>query len=180
MTRHLVELIADVPDYPTAGVMFRDITPLIASPQGLAGAVEQMIAISPVDVDVVVGLEARGFIFGPAIALALGAGFVPIRKPAKLPRAVETVTYDLEYGTETLAVHADAFAPGTRVLIVDDVLATGGTVAAAAELLSRLRADLAGVTLLAELTYLGGRERLDGLGVGPIAAALTLDAVASA
>ena len=172
----LAGLIAGVPDYPSPGVLFRDITPLIADPGGLATAVDRMVAISPREVDAVVGLEARGFIFGPAVALALGAGFVPARKPDKLPRAVESVTYALEYGTATLAMHADAFRPGARVLIVDDVLATGGTAAAAAELVARLGGELVGITLLAELSPLGGRARLARLGYGPVASVLTFDA----
>lgn len=172
----LARLIADVPDYPSPGVLFRDITPLIAHPGGLAAAVEQMVAVSPRKVDIVVGLEARGFIFGPAIALALGAGFVPARKPDKLPRAVESVTYDLEYGNTSLAVHADAFDPGARVLIVDDVLATGGTAAAAAELVGRLGGELVGITLLLELSELGGRELLARQGFGPVTSVLTLGA----
>ncbi|MFT4166210.1 MAG: adenine phosphoribosyltransferase [Microlunatus sp.] len=172
----LAELIAAIPDYPSPGVLFRDITPLIAHPGGLAAAIEQMVAAGPREVDIVVGLEARGFIFGPAMALALGAGFVPARKPDKLPRAVESVTYDLEYGRTSLAVHADAFGPGTRVLIADDVLATGGTAAAAAELVRRLGGELVGITLLLELSELGGRERLTRLGFGPVASVLTFGA----
>lgn len=172
----LARLIKDVPGYPTPGVMFRDITPLIGSPGGLAAAVAGLVGQAPAEVDVVLGIEARGFIFGPPVALAKGAGFVPVRKPAKLPREVMSVTFDLEYGTETLAVHRDAFAPGAKVLVVDDVLATGGTVAAVAKLVERLGGDLVGVSLLAELTYLGGRERLDRLGVGPVTSLLSLDA----
>lgn len=172
----LARLIADVPGYPIPGVVFRDITPLIGSAAGLAAAVEGLLAIAPEEVDVVLGIEARGFIFAPPVALAKGAGFVPVRKPAKLPREVVSVAYDLEYGTETLAVHADAFASGARVLVVDDVLATGGTVAAAAELVSQLGGDLVGVNVLLELTELGARERLADLGVGPISSVLALDA----
>lgn len=155
----LAGLIAEVADYPAPGVRFRDITPLIAHPGGLAAAVEQMVAAGPREVDIVVGLEARGFIFGPAIALSLGAGFVPARKPDKLPRPVESVTYDLEYGNTSLAVHADAFGPGARVLIVDDVLATGGTLAAAAALVEGLGVELAGAAVLLELEALRGRTR---------------------
>jgi adenine phosphoribosyltransferase len=172
----LARLIRDVPGYPTPGVLFRDITPLIGSPGGLAAAVDCLVALAPDEVDVVLGVEARGFIFGPPVALAKGAGFAPVRKPAKLPRQVESVTYDLEYGTETLAVHRDAFPAGAKVLVVDDVLATGGTIAAAAELVKRLGGELVGVSLLAELTYLGGRQRLDDLGIGPVTSVLTLDA----
>ena len=170
----LARLIADVPGYPTPGVMFRDITPLIGSPGGLAAAVDGLVALAPDEVDVVLGIEARGFIFGPPVALAKGVGFAPVRKPAKLPREVVSVTYDLEYGTETLAVHRDAFRPGARVLVVDDVLATGGTIAATAQLVDRLGGRLVGVALLAELTYLAGRARLDALGIGPVRSLLTI------
>ena len=176
MSHDLARLIREVPDYPQPGVTFRDITPLLASAGGFAASIDALVGLSPAGVDVVVGIEARGFLFGAPVALALGAGFVPIRKPAKLPRGVVTVTYDLEYGTETLALHADAFRPGTRALVVDDVLATGGTVVAAAELISRLEGDLAGVSLLSELAYLGGRERLDAAGIGPVASVVVFDA----
>jgi adenine phosphoribosyltransferase len=172
----LAGLIREVPDYPQPGVVFRDITPLLASPDGFAAAVDALVELSPAQVDVVIGIEARGFLFGAPVALALGAGFVPIRKPAKLPREVVTVTYELEYGTETLALHTDAFAAGSRVLVVDDVLATGGTVVAAAELVARLGGELVGVTLVSELTYLGGRERLAAAGIGPVASVVTFDA----
>ncbi len=172
----LAQLISEVPDFPQPGIVFRDITPLLASPGGFAAAVEALTRISPRHVDVVVGIEARGFLFGAPVALALGAGFVPVRKPSKLPRAVETVTYDLEYGTETLALHADAFSPGSRVLVVDDVLATGGTVVATAALVDRLGGELVGVSLLSELSYLGGRERLTEAGIGPVSSVLTFDA----
>jgi adenine phosphoribosyltransferase len=172
----LAGLIREVPDYPQPGVVFRDITPLLASPDGFAAAIDALVELSPAQVDVVIGIEARGFLFGAPVALALGAGFVPIRKPAKLPREVVTVTYELEYGTETLALHTDAFAAGSRVLVVDDVLATGGTVVAAAELVARLGGELVGVTLVSELTYLGGRERLAAAGIGPVASVVTFDA----
>ena len=132
-------LIENVPDFPEPGIAFRDITPLIGSPSGLAESVRALVEISPAEVDLVVGMEARGFIFAAPVALALGAGFVPVRKPGKLPRETITADYDLEYGTETLAVHADAIPTGARVLIVDDVLATGGTVVAAAELVTPAR-----------------------------------------
>ena len=168
-------LIEDVPDFPQPGVTFRDITPLLASPEGLAASVEALIEISPAEVDIVVGLEARGFIFAAPVALALGAGFVPVRKPGKLPRATITASYELEYGSETLAVHADAVPAGARVLIVDDVLATGGTALAAVELVRRLGGELVGVSLLAELTYLPGRRRLSEAGIEGVHAALTLD-----
>jgi adenine phosphoribosyltransferase len=158
-------LIADVPDFPQPGIVFKDITPLIRSSSGFAEAVSQLVAAAPRDVDVVVGMEARGFIFGAPVALALGLGFVPVRKPSKLPRATLTASYDLEYGSETLAVHADAITPGSRVLIVDDVLATGGTIAATADLMAQLGADVAGVAVVVELGFLSGRQFLARRGI---------------
>ena len=118
-------LIADVPDWPKPGVIFKDITPLLASPEGFRQAVDAIVTSAPEAIDVVVGMEARGFIFAAPVALALGAGFVPVRKPGKLPRPVLSESFDLEYGTETLTMHADALVSGARVLVVDDVLATG-------------------------------------------------------
>jgi adenine phosphoribosyltransferase len=161
----LAELIVDVPDYPKPGVGFKDITPLIGAPDGLASAIEQLVEAAPEDVDIVLGVEARGFIFAAPVAYALGVGFVPVRKPGKLPRDTESVTYDLEYGTDTVAVHADALWPGARVLIVDDILATGGTVAASIELVQRLGGHVAGVLVVAELSFLHGRDRLAAAGV---------------
>jgi adenine phosphoribosyltransferase len=158
-------LIVDVPDFPKPGVTFSDITPLLASPQGLAAAVAGLAAAAPEGVDMVVALEARGFIFGGPVALELGVGFVPIRKPNKLPREHISITYDLEYATETLAVHADALAPGQRVLVVDDVLATGGTLAATAELVHALGAEVAAVAVVLELGFLDGRARLARAGL---------------
>ncbi len=172
----LAELIRDVPDFPEPGVVFRDITPLIGSAGGLAAAVDALLEISPADVDAVFGIEARGFIFAAPVALALGVGLVPVRKPAKLPRETVSVRYDLEYGTETLAIHADAIPRGARVLIVDDVLATGGTLSAAAELVDRVGAELVAVSVLIELDYLGGRQRLAGAGIRQVRSALTLQA----
>jgi adenine phosphoribosyltransferase len=166
----LASLVVDVPDFPQPGVTFKDITPLIASPTGLAAAVEGLVRASGRDVDVVVGMEARGFIVGAPVALALGVGFVPVRKPGKLPRATVSVTYDLEYGTETLAMHADAIAPGARVLVVDDVLATGGTVVATADLVRRVGGEVAQVAVLMELEFLGGRARLAEHGLDRVTA----------
>ena len=171
----IAELIVDVPDYPKPGVGFFDITPLIASPDGLAATIEQLVEAAPAEVDIVLGLEARGFIFAAPVAYALGVGFVPARKPGKLPRATESVTYDLEYGTDTVAVHADALRPGARVLIVDDILATGGTVAASVELVRRLGAEVAGVLVVAELTFLTGRDRLAAAGVPEVSALVALE-----
>lgn len=170
----LAALVVDVPDFPEPGVGFKDITPLLASPQGFADAVRALVGCSPADINVVVGMEARGFIFGAAVALELGAGFVPVRKPGKLPRASLTETYTLEYESTSLSVHADALAPGARVLIVDDVLATGGTVAAAATLVRRLGGELAGVSVLMELEFLGGRRRLAEAGIPDVQAVLRL------
>ena len=168
------ELIRDVADFPKPGVMFKDITPLLASPGGFAGAVEAMCLLSPEEVDIVVGLEARGFIFAAPVALALGAGFVPIRKPGKLPGPTVDQSYALEYGTETLMAHADAFTAGARVLVVDDVLATGGTVVAAASLVSQLGGTLVGVTVLMELAFLHGRQYLADQGVSTVSSVLMI------
>ncbi len=160
MAVDLQALIADVADFPQPGVGFKDITPLLASPSGLAAATEGLVRLAPDDVNVVVGLEARCFIFAAPVALALGRGFVPIRKPGKLPRSCVSVTFDLEYGTDTIAIHTDALRPGDRVLLVDDVLATGGTLVAAANLVRQLGAEVAGIAVVLELTNLAGRARL--------------------
>jgi adenine phosphoribosyltransferase len=175
-TATLTAMIRDVPDFPQPGVVFKDITPLIGSPAGLAAAVDAMVAASPSAVDVVVGMEARGFIFAAPVALALGAGFVPVRKPGKLPGAHTTTFYDLEYGSAELAVHNDAFLRGARVLIVDDVLATGGTVAATARLVNELGGRLQQVTVLMELAFLGARARLREAGVDAVRSVVTVDA----
>lgn len=164
------DLIVDVPDFPKPGVTFKDITPLLASPAGLAAAVAGLVAAAPDHVDAVVALEARGFIFGGPVALELGVGFVPVRKPNKLPRAHVDVTYELEYGTETLALHSDALAAGQRVLIVDDVLATGGTLVAAAGLVRALGAKVSAVAVVLELGFLDGRARLHGADVTDVRA----------
>ncbi|GMA32783.1 adenine phosphoribosyltransferase [Litorihabitans aurantiacus] len=168
-------LIADVPDHPKPGVVFKDITPLLASPRGYAACVDALVAAAPSGIDAVCGMEARGFLFGAPVALALGAAFVPVRKPGKLPRAVVETSFELEYSSETLAVHADAIAPGARVLIVDDVLATGGTVVATAELVRRLGGELAGVAVVMELAFLQPRALLSRHGVDDVAALLTYE-----
>jgi adenine phosphoribosyltransferase len=169
----IVELIRDVPDFPQPGVGFKDISPLLASPSGFAAAVAAMVAVSPGDVDVVLGMEARGFIFGAPVALALGAGFVPVRKPGKLPCATRSESYDLEYGSNTLAVHADAFPAGARVLVVDDVLATGGTLVATAGLVRQLGGQLVQATVLMELAFLAGREHANARGVERVETVVT-------
>jgi adenine phosphoribosyltransferase len=161
----IASMISDVPDFPKPGIVFKDITPLIRSARGFAEAVTQLVAAAPSQVDVVVGMEARGFIFGAPVALALGVGFVPVRKPSKLPRATLTASYDLEYGSETLAVHADAIVPESRVLIIDDVLATGGTIAATGDLIHQLGGELAGAEVVMELGFLSGREFLASRGI---------------
>ncbi len=161
----IASLIRDVPDFPKPGVVFKDISPLLESPRGFAAAIEALVAASPADVDVVMGTEARGFIFGAPVALALGAAFVPVRKPGKLPMPTISQSYDLEYGSTTLAVHADAVPAGARVLIVDDVLATGGTIVATAELVKQLGAEVAQATVLIELAFLNGRAHLREHGI---------------
>jgi adenine phosphoribosyltransferase len=166
-------LIVDVPDYPKPGITFSDITPLLGSAEGLAATVAGLAGSAPEGIDVVVALEARGFIFGGPVALALGVGFVPVRKPNKLPREHISITYELEYGTETLALHSDALTPGQRVLIVDDVLATGGTLAAAAELVRALGAEVAAVAVVLELGFLDGRARLHATGLDDVHALVT-------
>lgn len=160
-TQVLASLIRDVPDWPKPGIVFKDITPLLADPRGLAMAVELMAnPFRGKGVDLVIGAESRGFIFGTAIAQALSAGFIPVRKPSKLPRQAHSVTYALEYGQDTLQIHADAIAKGQRVLMVDDLLATGGTMKACCDLVDKLGGKIMGVTVLIELQFLKGRERL--------------------
>ena len=167
-------LIRDVPDFPKPGVLFKDITPLLASPGGFAASIVELVSSAPDDIDVVVGMEARGFIFGAPVALALGAGFVPVRKPGKLPADVLSQSYALEYGEETLNIHADAITPGARVLVVDDVLATGGTISATAGLLHQLGADLVHVSVLMELAFLNGRRVLQEQGHASLSSVLTV------
>ncbi len=158
---NLHALIRDIPDWPKPGIVFKDITPLLASPPGLALAVEYMAnPFRGKGIQAVVGAESRGFIFGTAIAQALSAGFIPIRKPRKLPAKTHAITYDLEYGSDTLEIHADAIQPGQRVLMVDDLLATGGTMKACCDLINQLGGEIVGVTVLIELTFLKGRDKL--------------------
>ncbi len=162
----IASLIRDIPDFPTTGVGFKDITPLLGSPDGFRATIDELVAAAPPQIDVVVGMEARGFIVGAPVAIALGAGFVPVRKPGKLPAPTHEVSYDLEYGHETLTIHTDAIRPGSRVLVVDDVLATGGTLAATAELVQRLGAELVHVAVVLELAFLEPRRRLAEAGLG--------------
>ena len=157
----LRRLIRDVPDFPKAGILFRDITPLLHDPAGLSLSVEFLTQpYRHLHVDIVVGAESRGFIFGTAVARNLSAGFVPIRKPNKLPADKIGLTYDLEYGTDTLEIHADAIKPGQRVLIIDDLLATGGTMKACCELVEKMGGEVAGVAFIIELAFLNGRDKL--------------------
>jgi adenine phosphoribosyltransferase len=153
------EFVIAVPDFPQPGIIFRDITPLLGNGAALRDVVDQL-ARAYDGVDVVVGIESRGFILGAPVAYALGVGMIPARKLGRLPRETERADYDLEYGTNTVEIHADAIQPGQRVLIVDDVLATGGTAAATASLVERLDGEVVGIAVLIELPELGGRERL--------------------
>ena len=157
----LRELIRDIPDWPKPGVVFKDITPLLRDAAGLALAVEYLAQpFRRERVDVVTGAESRGFIFGTAVATTLSVGFVPIRKPGKLPAATVAEEYELEYGTDQLEIHQDAIRPGQRVLMVDDLLATGGTLGASCRLVERLKGQIIGVAVLIELDFLGGRRQL--------------------
>jgi adenine phosphoribosyltransferase len=159
----LKKLIREVPDFPKPGILFYDITTLLKDKGGFHAVIDGLKhQYREAQVDVVLGIEARGFIFAPALAYALGAGFVPVRKPGKLPAACVKVTYDLEYGTDCLEMHKDAVGNGSRVLIVDDLLATGGTAAAAARMVRESGGTVAGLGFVVELTFLNGRRRLDG------------------
>ena len=173
LARVLSTLVRDIPDFPEPGVVFKDIAPLLADHEGFMLVVDALAAAGrsgtgdgdgddvPV-VDKVVGIEARGFILAAPVALRLGAGFVPVRKEGKLPGATYSQSYALEYGQATLEVHQDAFAPGDRVLVIDDVLATGGTVDAAVALVERSSATVSGIAVLIELGFLSGREKIGG------------------
>jgi adenine phosphoribosyltransferase len=161
MLTRLKSLIRDIPDFPKPGILFRDITPLLADPSGLALSVELLAnPFRGKNIDLVVGAESRGFIFGTAVACCLSAGFVLVRKPGKLPHQRIAMSYDLEYGTDTLEMHADAIVKGQRVLIVDDLLATGGTMKACCDLVEKLGGTIAGIAVLIELAGLKGRRKL--------------------
>lgn len=160
-TERLRSLIRDVPDFPKPGIVFKDITPLLADEAAFSTVIDIIVVhFGRGTIDKVVGIEARGFIIASPVAYHFSAGFVPVRKAGKLPWESESETYELEYGTETLEIHKDAFAPGERVLIVDDVLATGGTAQATARLVERLGAKVVGIACIIELSFLGGREKL--------------------
>jgi len=159
----LKALVRDVPDFPQQGVVFKDITPLLADESGFSMAIDLIVAhFGRGNVDKVVGIEARGFILASPVAYHFGAGFVPVRKKEKLPWETESEEYELEYGTATLEIHRDGVDPGERVLIVDDVLATGGTARATARLVERIGGKVVGIAFLIELGFLKGRQQLDG------------------
>ena len=159
----LERYIRGVPDWPKKGILFRDITPLLADAKAFAAAIDALcVGFTEVGVEYVAAVEARGFIFGAAVAKKLGAGFVPIRKKSKLPFKTESITYDLEYGTDTLEVHNDAVKKGAKVLMVDDLLATGGTMAAACKLIEKIGGQIVGISFLIELCDLAGRGKLSG------------------
>jgi adenine phosphoribosyltransferase len=162
----LRQAIRNIPDFPKPGIQFKDITPVLADARLFRASIDLLLGrIKPGQVDAVVGIDARGFIFAAAAALHLGAGFIPVRKKGKLPHATYEQDYDLEYGTATVAIHTDAFAAGSRVLLMDDLLATGGTAAAAAKLVQQAGANIVEITFLIELEALHGRAKLQGLPV---------------
>jgi adenine phosphoribosyltransferase len=161
--KDIEQAIRNVPDFPKPGIQFKDITPLLADARLFAGAIDLLTeGVEPGSIDAVVGIDARGFIFAAAAAVRLNAGFVPVRKKGKLPYQTHEQDYALEYGSATVAMHVDALHPGSRVLLVDDLLATGGTAAAAATLVTKLGADIREIAFLIELSFLKGREKLEG------------------
>ncbi len=160
---NLKSIIRDIPDFPKPGIIFKDITPLLSDHLAFRKVILDISArFADSDIDLILGAEARGFIFGSVLAYEMGVGFVPARKPGKLPHRTTTATYELEYGTDSLEVHEDAISPGQRVLVVDDVLATGGTAGAKAELVEKLGGKVAGLAFLIELTFLSRRDKLAG------------------
>jgi adenine phosphoribosyltransferase len=162
----LQQAIRNIPDFPKPGIQFKDITPVLADPRLFAASIDLLIGhFKPGEVDAVVGIDARGFILASAAALKLKAGFIPVRKKGKLPYSTFEQHYDLEYGTNTIAIHTDAFKAGSRVLLIDDLLATGGTAAAAARLVQKVGAHILEISFLIELSFLKGREKLEGLPV---------------
>jgi len=163
---NLEKYIANVPDFPKEGIQFKDITPLMANGEAFKYATEQFVNYAKeVGAEVIVGPEARGFIFGCPVATELGIGFVPVRKPGKLPRETVEFSYDLEYGSNTLCMHRDAIKPGQRVLVIDDLLATGGTMEASCKLIEELQGEVVGLGFLIELEFLNGRDLLKGYDV---------------
>lgn len=167
--RTIESYIIDIPDYPEPGVIFKDITPLFAAPEGLRKTVDAFVEhYRDQGITKVVGPEARGFMIGTPVALELGAGFIPARKPGKLPRETMSASYELEYGTDTLEIHTDAIQPGDKVLIIDDLIATGGTAAATGKLVQDMGAELVGYACILELCFLNPREALDASGEHPL------------
>ena len=167
--REIESAIRNVPDFPKAGIQFKDITPVLADPRLFAGTIDLLADhYKPGSIDAVVGIDARGFIFAAAAAMKLGAGFVPVRKKGKLPFKTHEQDYALEYGSATVAMHIDALKPGARVLLIDDLLATGGTAAAASALVKKLGAQIVEIVFLIELKFLNGREKLNGYPVRSI------------
>ncbi len=165
----LKEWIRDVPDFPKEGIIFKDITTLLKEREVFKNVIDLMAAnYSDRKIDRIVAIESRGFIFGSALAYQLGVGFVPVRKPKKLPSKTEREEYALEYGTDVLEIHVDAVEPGEQVLIVDDLLATGGTAAASVRLVEKLKANVAGLVFLIELTFLNGRDKLKGYDINTL------------
>jgi adenine phosphoribosyltransferase len=163
VTAPIERLIRAIPDFPIPGILFRDITPLLADPEGFKATIDLFVErYRDAKVEAVVGIEARGYMLGAPVAYALGAGFVPVRKPGKLPGEKFSEEYALEYGTNTLEIHADAVGHGHRVLVIDDLLATGGTIAATLRLLEKLGANVVGTAVLIELEFLNGRAALNG------------------
>lgn len=159
----MVQYIRDIPDFPKPGILFKDITPLLADAGAMDAAMTALVApFESENIEIVVGVESRGFLFGALAAQRLHAGFVPVRKAGKLPAEVVSETYDLEYGTDTVEIHADAIRPGQKVLMVDDLLATGGTMNAACRLVEKLGGEIAGIAFVLELSALGGRGKLGG------------------
>ena len=156
----LAKFLRDVPDFPKPGILFKDITPLLASPAAMKATIDKLAKLSFGKVDKVAAIESRGFLFGVPLAMRLGVGFVPVRKPGKLPWKTNRVEYVLEYGTDAVEIHQDAFRKGERVLVVDDLLATGGTMEAAAKLVEAAGGTVAGCAFVVELTFLAGRKRL--------------------
>jgi len=166
MVKDLKSIIRNIPDFPKPGIVFRDITTLLLDSDGFHQAVSQLAELyKNEEVDLVAGIESRGFILGGAMAYVLGVGFIPLRKPGKLPGKVYRVTYSLEYGTDSIEMHVDAVKPGQHVLVVDDLLATGGTAKAAIELIEKCKGIVQGPAFLVELSFLGGREKLKGYNV---------------
>jgi len=164
-TVFLRSFIRDIPDFPKPGITFKDVTPLLANGDAFSASVSELARFVPADVDLIVGIESRGFLFGAALAQLTGLGFVPVRKPGKLPADVHAIEYELEYGMDRLEIHRDALSKGHKVVVVDDLLATGGTAAATVQLVQKLGAEVAACLFVIELEFLEGRKRLGDLPV---------------